>query len=315
MLDQASASVEFVSATGWNEDKLQNQVLQSLQRPFDLASGSVVRMSVFSCTPTNHIVLLAVHRIACDGCSLLVLMDELLKVYQALKNNIVINLPSLVNSYQEYVQRELNLLNSPQGEQFRHELKQRFGGELPILNLPMSHPRLPIRTYRGALYKLSISSDLTSKLKHFAQTEDVELSTVLLAAFQVILHRYTASEDILVGLNADSGKQQEFNNVVGNFANLAVVRSSISSSVSFQQLLSLIRDAVSEAIAHQDYPFPLLVRQLQLNSQQSHPPICQVGLTYQNLVKLDFLSTLFGKTNSSVSYYEILEQKAEFDLS
>ncbi|ARV60046.1 non-ribosomal peptide synthetase [Nostocales cyanobacterium HT-58-2] len=315
VVDEASASVDFVSSTGWNEEKLQNQVLQSLQRPFDLASGSVVRLSVFSCTPTNHVILLAVHQIACDDRTLMLLVDELLKLYQARKNNIVIALPSVDSSYQEYVQRELNLLNSPEGEQLWYELKGRLDGELPTLNLPMSRPRPPVRTYRGALHKFCISPNIASKLQQFAQTEDVELSTILLAAFQVILHRYTATEELLVGFKTEQAKSRNFNCKIGNFNNLTVVRSSISSTLSFQELLSLTRSAVFDVIAHQDYPFPLLVRQLQLNSQLSHPPICQVGLTYQNLDKLETLSTLFNQTNSSLSYFEIPEQRVEFDLN
>jgi amino acid adenylation domain-containing protein len=317
IVDEANTPVEFVDASGWSEDKLQQQVLQSLQRPFDLASGSVVRISVFSCTPTNYVLLLAVHQIACDSCSLLVLLNELLKVYQALKHHLVISLPSLGNSYREYVQRELNLVNSLKAEQW-NQIKERLG-DLPTLDLPMSLPRSPVRTYRGGLYKFSISSELTSKLKYLTQIEDLELSTVLLAAFVVILHRYTAMEDILVGLNADYGKSPDFAGVVGNFANLIVIRSNVSGSLSFQELLSLIKTEVAEAISGrldakriaQDYPFPLLVRQLQQNSQQSHPPICQVGLSYHNLDHLETLSTLL---RDSSSYVEIPEQKAELDL-
>nr|WP_243147381.1 non-ribosomal peptide synthetase [Scytonema sp. UIC 10036] len=315
VIDEVSASVESIDADGWSEEKLQQFMLQSIQRPFDLVSGSVVRVSLFNCCSTNHVLLVTVHQIACDSRSLLVLVDELLQVYQLVINGSSINLPLVATSYRDFVQRELNLVGSPEGEKLLSLLKARLSGELPTLDLPMSRSRSLLRSYRGACYQFSINSELVGKLKYLFSTEDVDLSTVLLTAFQIILHRYTGCEDLLIGLDANYGKEPEFKSDIGNFANLTVVRSPVSGSLSFSDLLTRVKLAVAEATSQQDYPWTLLVRELQLNSQLSHPPICQVGFAYQRLHQLEKVSAIFDKTNASLSYLEIPEQRAELDLS
>ncbi|MFQ4146580.1 amino acid adenylation domain-containing protein [Chlorogloeopsis sp. ULAP02] len=313
VLTTITAEINFVDASNWSEDKLEEKILDYSQYSFDLAVGSVVRMSLFSRTPTNHVLLLVVHCIACDQWGLLLLLDELLTLYHQLKSNTVISLSSLSSSYQDYVQQEINLLNSPEGKQLRHYWQQCLTGELSTLELPSARSRSPLRSYKGACYKFSISPEITDKIKYLAITEDVELSTVVLTAFQIMLHRYTAMEDILVGL-LPQRYQSEFKNLVGNFANLAVVRTPISGDVSFQQYLSQVKFAVAETISHQAYPFPLLVRQLQL-SQLSYPPICQVGFAYHYLHELKIISKLFDENNRELEYFEIPQQRTEFDLS
>jgi amino acid adenylation domain-containing protein len=314
VLATTTAEINFVDASNWSEDKLKEKILDSSQHPFDLAVGSVVRMSLFSRTPTNHVLLLVVHCLASDTWGLLLLLDELLTLYHQLKSNTAISLSSLTSSYQDYVKQEINLLNSPEGKQLGHYWQQYLAGELPTLELPSARSRSPIRSYKGACYKFSIAPDITDKVRYLAITEDVDLSTVVLSAFQLMLYRYTATEDILVGL-LPQRYQSEFKNVVGNFANSAVVRTPISGDVSFQQYLSQIQFAVAETIAHQAYPFPLLVRQLQLNSQLSHPPICQVGFAYHHLHELKIISKLFGENFGELEYFEIPQQRTEFDLS
>jgi amino acid adenylation domain-containing protein len=315
VIDEVNTSVELINAEGWTEEKLQHELLQSIQRPFDLVSGLVVRVSLFNCSSTNCVLLVTVHQIACDRQSLLVLVDELLKLYQLVVNSISVNLPLATISYREFVQRELDLLGSSEGKELLNLLKTRFEGELPTLDLPMSRSRSLLRSYRGACYQFSMAPELVSKLKYVFSTENIDLSTILLTAFKIVLHRYTACEDLLVGLYANYGKEQGFGEKIGNFANLIVVRSLVCDSLSFSELLTRVKIAVAEATSQKDYPFPRLVRELQLNSQLNYPPICQVGFAYQCLHDLEIISAIFDKTNSPLSYLEILEQRAELDLS
>ncbi len=315
VFDVTKPLIEFVDATGWSDDELKARVLQSSQCPFDLGVGEVVRLSLFNRTQTSHVLLLTVHCIASDGWGLLLLVDELLSLYQWQKNNTVIGLSPLVSSYEDYVSQELNLLNGSEGKQLCHYWQNRLAGELPTLDLPGVRSRSPIRTYKGASSQFCISPEVTTKIKHLAISAKVDLATVLLAAFQIILYRYTYSEDILIGLLSNQRYQPKFRHLVGNFANIAVVRMPVSGNLSFQQHLDRVKSAVAETISYQDYPFPLLVKQLQLNSQVSHPPICQVGFAYQDLNQLNIISDLFDERDGELEYFEIPQQRTEFDLS
>jgi amino acid adenylation domain-containing protein len=309
-LEKVNPEIEFIDTSRCGEEELQQRISSCMKHRFDLAAGNVVRMSLFSSTASDHILLLTVHYIACDRQSLLILINELLTTYHALQNHTPINLPKLTTSYLDYVQQELNLLNSQEAKQRRNYHQQKLAGELPILELPGSQARL-LRTYHGGCCQFNIDPDLTKKLKFLATTANFDLSTLLLATFQVLLHRYTAIEDILVGCS-NFISQPEFNYVVGNLSNTSIVRVSVNDGLSFLEFINQVKAAL---VDDQYLPFPLLVKQLQLNSQLSHPPICQVGFSYHQLAHLEMLSELLDGKNIGLNYFEIPEQRTEFDLN
>jgi amino acid adenylation domain-containing protein len=232
--------------------------------------------------------------------------------------------PLLSESYKNYVQREVNLLNSTEGEKLKNYWQNQLAGELPVLDLPASSPRPPLRTYNGASYPFKINNELTQQLRQLALRENVTVDAILLAAFKVLLYRYTGEEDILVGLPRTRRSQPELERVVGNFVNATVARESISGNLPFREVLHQVVQTVAEISNYQDYPFSLLVKQDQSASNFSHPPICQVSFVFKNLENLENIANLFkaASENNSVrcghlelEYFELSRQKVEFDLS
>ncbi len=312
--------LEEIDASNWSWDELNDNLLKSAQRPFNLEQSPVMRLSLFSRSSKEHILLLAVHHIASDWWSLLVLVDELFLLYQSQLTGIDTYLPPVNRSYKDYVVRELNILNSSEGDRLWKYWQKQLAGELPVLELPTYCPRPPIRTYNGSSYTFKINNEQTQRLRLLAETEDVSLYTTLLAAFQVILHRYTGEEDVLIACPIP--RQPEFARVVGNFVNPVVLRVPISGSLAFKDFLQQVSKKVCETSEYQDYPFPLLVKEFQSKSNFSHSPICQVSFSFQNLQEFETLSTLFeppatGDTiNGGVwEYFELAGQKVEWDLS
>lgn len=164
--------------------------------------------------------MLSCHHLVCDTWLIWLLVDEFRQNYVNQKSL----LPPLKKTYAEYVQWQTQLLASPQGEQLWAYWQQHLAGDLPVLNLPTDHPYPPLPNYQGKTYAFSLSPELTQGLNALTKAEGVTLYSLLLAAFQVLLHRYTGQNDILVGSPTTGRSQTYFANIVGYFVNQIVLR-------------------------------------------------------------------------------------------
>ncbi|MBD1945592.1 amino acid adenylation domain-containing protein [Coleofasciculus sp. FACHB-712] len=272
---------EQIDAATWSADELDRQVFKAYQRPFNLERESVMRVNLFTRSIEEHILLLTIHHIACDGWSIWLILDELRVLYSAAKNGISASLPPLTLTYGDYVRWQNEMLAGADGERLWAYWQKQLAGELPMLNLPTDRPRPPVQTFNGASHPFRLTQELTQQLLQLSQAEGTTLYMTLLAAFQVLLHRYTGQEDILVGSPMTGRTQSEFAPIVGYFMNLLVLRGNLSGNPPFQAFLSQVRQTALGAIAHQDYPFPLLVKQLQPNHDPSRSPLFQVSFILQ----------------------------------
>jgi amino acid adenylation domain-containing protein/non-ribosomal peptide synthase protein (TIGR01720 family) len=312
-----------IDASGWSWHELNAKVRESACRPFNLQQELPLRVCLFTRSPQDRILLLAIHHIASDFWSLLVLMDELRVLYPAQKAGIPASLPALKTSYADYVQKQADMLAGARGEQLWNYWQQQLAGELPVLNLPTDRPRPPIQTYEGASHHFKLNEELTGRLKAVAHKEKATLFVTLLAAFQVLLYRYTSQEDILVGSPTFGRNWSEFSQVVGYFVNPIVLRSQLAGNLTFAEFLSEVRSTVLGAIAHQDYPFGLLVDRLQPNRDPSHSPLFQVSFAFQKPQRCEEIAKLLiGSTDFRVNWgglelesFEIPQQEGQFDLT
>ncbi len=272
---------EQVDASSWSWDELKEQVDAVFGLPFNLENGPVMRVSWFRRSDRDGVLLIAIHHIACDGWSMWTFLDELQALYLAQKNDSHPSLPSIDYSYADFVEWQSQMLSSSEGERLWHYWQQKLCGELPSLNLLSDRPRPPVQTYNGAAYPFRLSRELTQQLKKLAQVEGTTLFTILLAAFQVLLYRYTGQEDILVGSPTAGRTQAALAKIIGYLANPVVLRAQLSGNFTFQEFIAQVRQTVIEAIAHQDYPFPLLVERLQSDRDLSRSPLFQTLFVLQ----------------------------------
>ncbi len=315
---------EQINATTWKWDELNNRVTEEAYRPFNLEQGPLVRVSLFTRSTTSHILMLAIHHIASDFWSLLVLLDELRVLYPAEKIGIQASLLPIEQSYADYVRWQSEMLAGAEGERLWGYWQKQLSGELPVLNLPTDYPRPSVQTYQGASYGFKLTKELTQLLKTLAQSEKSTLYMTLLAAFQVLLYRYTNQEDIVVGSPTSGRSKREFSEIVGYFVNLIVLRADLSSNPTFKTFLSQVRHTVLAAIAHQDYPFPLLVERLQPNRDPSRSPIFQVLFALQKPQRLGEVVEFFAPSEMGVRLdlgglelepFEMAQQEGQFDLT
>ena len=182
--------------------------------------------------------------------------------------------------------------------------------DLTVLELPTDKHRPMQLSYRGAQETFQLSVVLTQRLKTLSQQHNVTLFMTLLAAFQVLLHRYSGQDDIVIGTALAGRNRQELENLIGFFVNTLVLRTDLSGTPSFVQLLSRTRETCLGAYAHQDLPFEKLVAELQVQRDMSRHPLFQVMLVLQPLELQDI--PLHGLTISS---FPLTNETAKFDLT
>ncbi|MDJ0518324.1 MAG: amino acid adenylation domain-containing protein, partial [Trichodesmium sp. MO_231.B1] len=299
---------EEIDASSWNNAELNEQLSARLKLPFNLETGGVFRACLFGISATENILLLTLHQIAGDRYSLSILVDEFLTIYESKINNISSNLLPLNTTYTDYIDRELEFLNSSAGKEIGDYWQEKLGDNLPILELPTNFSRPSMRTYNGAAVTSTINSELNQKIQQLAKTLEVKQDEIILAVFKVLLYRYTGEEDILVGLLQNRENQPSFAGVVGNFTNITVVRNSVSENIKFTDFLTQVSKTIFETENYRDYPYALLVKQLK-SADLSHYPICQVAFSYQKFQKF------FKAKELELEYFELLEQKVDFELS
>ncbi len=311
-----------INASTWREQELEQRVFQEYQRPFNIENDSIMRVRLFARSQQEHVLLVTIHHIAVDAWSVLLLIEELITVYLALESGVQPSLVALKHFYIDYVRWQRELLTSTQGEKLWNYWQQKLAGELPVLDLPTDRPRPPIQTYNGASHNFKISQKLAEQLKELAQTEGVTQYIVLLAAFQVLLYRYTGQEDILVGAPTSGRTQPEFVPLVGYFVDPVVMRANLSGNPRFQEFLDRVRQTVSEALAHQDFPFALLVERLQPQRDPSRSPIFQAvfNFLFQNLGQFQHTQQLWlggevDKQGIKLKPFEMPQMEGQFDLN
>lgn len=263
------------------EVKAKSIITAEIERPFDLSSGPLLRVTLLVLSKTEHILLLNMHHIICDDWSMGVLIRELGTLYAAFAQNQPSPLLELPLQYADFAHWQREWL---QGEVLQTQLAywREQLNDISILHLPTDKPRPAIQSYQGATQFLELPLKLIDALEKLSQQESATLFMTLLAAFQTLLYRYTHQEDIAVGLPIANRNRSEIEGIIGFFVNSLVLRSNLSGNPTFRELLGRVREVTLGAYSHQDLPFEKLVEELHPERNLSHHPLFQVVFGFQN---------------------------------
>lgn len=251
--------------------------------PFDLALGPTLRIRVVRLSPEDHIILFTMHHIATDMWSLNVFAREIMTLYDAFSNGLPSPLPELPVQYADFAAWQREWL---QGETLEKQLsywKEHLRDSPALLELPTDRPRPAIQTFRGLSQSFLLTKELSGSLLSLARQADATPFMTLLAAFYVLLYRYTGQSDIVLGTPMAGRNQVETEDLIGFFINTLALRAKLSGEMTFQQLLKRVRETALGASAHQDFPFEKLVEELQPERSLSYAPIFQVMFALQNV--------------------------------
>jgi amino acid adenylation domain-containing protein len=278
-------SIPVIDLRNLPEAEQDNQVrrltTEEAQRSFNLSKDPLLRVTLLRLDESEYVLLLILHHIVSDGWSMGVLIREIAILYAAISSQKPFPLPPLPIQYADFAHWQREWL---QGEVLETQLtywRQQLDG-ISILNLPTDRPRPAVQTYRGATQLLQLPQSLSEALESLSQQEGVTLFMTLLAAFQILLYRYTQQEDIAVGSAIANRNRSEIEGLIGFFVNSLVLRTDLSGNPTFRELLSRVKEVALGAYAHQDLPFEKLVEELHPERKLNQNPLFQVVFALQN---------------------------------
>lgn len=298
-------------------DKILPYIRQKSKEPFSLENGPLMRIRLFSQSEQEHIVLIVVHHIIFDGSSMVILVKSLLEAYRNLCDGKPAEAKRISASFQDFVEWEQTMLSSTEGEEHRAYWMQRLAGNLPVMELPVDRPRYSTHRLEGQTYTSVLSSEITQRIKTCAQTQQVNLSIVLLGVYQVFLHRYTGLEDIIVGMPTMGRPQPRFDPQIGYFVNMLPIRSQLSSDLRFDTIIQELQLHVVDGLDHALYPFPVLVRDLNGPRTQNNSPVFQSAFVYQNFLKPTSFDTdgVSSPNSLQIQFVQGIHQEGEFEFA
>ncbi|HEY0365245.1 MAG TPA: amino acid adenylation domain-containing protein, partial [Pyrinomonadaceae bacterium] len=288
------------------EGDLQRLGQDEAREPFDLARGPLLRVKVARLSASEHVVFVTTHHIVSDGWSLGILMRELATAYE----NPSEPLAELPIQYPDYAIWQRQWLERDLLDRQLSYWKNQLQGVPTVLELPKDRPRPLVQTFNGARHSVGLSKQTTEALKELSHSEGVTLFMTILAAYQTLLFRYTGQENIIVGTPVAGRNAAELENLIGLFVNTLPLRTTLSGSVTFDQLLARVRETSLEAFANQDLPFEQLVEALQPERDLSRTPLFQVMFAFQNAPR-----EVFHVSGLTFERRRIENHTSKFDLT
>lgn len=255
---------------------------EEVRRPFDLSRGPLVRALLLRLDEEDHLLVLTIHHIAADGWSMGILVREMAEFYAARRGGRPPTLPELPVQYADFARWQRGWLG---GEVLEREVaywRGKLAGLPPLLDLPTDRPRRAAQSFRGGLIRFDWPGSPAHELHELCRAQGASRFMALMAAFAVLLARYSGQLDLAVGVAVANRTRAEIEPLIGFFVNTLPLRVDLSGDPSFGELLRRVRETSLEAFAHQDLPFEKLVDAFRPERNLSHMPLVQVLFAYQN---------------------------------
>lgn len=245
-------------------------------RSFDLTRDALLRTTLLRLGDDEHVLLLTMHHIVSDGWSVKVVIDELNTLYGESGQHEAASVKPLPFQYADFADWQRERLTGEAAERQLAFWRDRLGGELPELRLPLDHPRPATTSYRGEQHRRTVPADVARRLRELGGGEGATPFITMLAAFELLLLRHSGQEDIVVGI-PDAGRvHPETESLVGCFVNTLALRTGLGGDPSFRELLGRVRDTALDAYEHRDVPFERVLNEVQPERRLDRTPVFQV---------------------------------------
>ena len=246
------------------------------QSIFDLSKAPLFNMFLFKLPNGKALLMLDAHHIIFDGISFNNFMQELEFIYNEKE------LPKINISYKDFAVWENNKLNTNEYEESKTFWLKEFSGDIPVLNLPLSYQRDNKKSYEGKNSVISLSKDITEKINAFANKNNVTPYIIMLACYYILLYNYTEQEEIIVGTPVSGRINKELESLIGMFVNSIPLKNRCMPNMEFKKFLENVKNNCINAFSHQDYPFDMLVNDLNIPKNISRNPLFDTMFSYQN---------------------------------
>ncbi|WPV65670.1 non-ribosomal peptide synthetase [Chitinophaga sp. LS1] len=257
-------------------------IAKDSQQLYDLPAGPLFRVMLFRLSPSRQLLYFNMHHIISDGWSMNVLERDIMHYYEAFTSNKEVTLPPLEIQYKDYAYWQQAQLLSSTYALHRDFWLSRFGGELPLFELPVQSPRPSRRSHNGYSFTLQIDKTGVAALKEICRQQQATPFMGLLAVLNVLMYRYTGQEDLVIGTSAAGREQSSLQQQIGFYINTLPLRFQLKGRDTFRQHLASVRNDVLEYLQHQDYPFEKLVEDLGIKRDASRSPLFDVMVILHN---------------------------------
>jgi amino acid adenylation domain-containing protein len=292
------------------EAHVQRLAADEAQTRFDLSKGPLLRTTLLQLDQDEHVALFTMHHIVSDGWSDSVLIEEIVRFYEADLAGQRAALPELPIQYADFALWQRERLQGAVLDELLSYWKQQLAGAPPLLNLPTDNPRPPVQTHPGALESRVFPEWISEGLTSLSRQEGVTPFVTVLAAFKTLLYKYANQTDVVVGTPVANRTRFETEGLIGCFLNTLALRTDLSGNPTFRQLLRQVQAVTLGAHEHQDLPFELLIETLSTERNISYAPVFQVLFLYQNK-SLENLN----QRDLSLTPIDIHSGTAKFDLA
>jgi len=292
------------------EPEARRLVSAEIETPFNLETGPLLRARLFRISEADHVLVLNTHHIISDRWSMGILQREVIYFYEQEIKGESQELAALPFQYADYAVWQRQLLSGDVLAEHLNYWKENLSGAPASLDLPTDRPRPPEQSFRGAKQTIEIDAPVLEELKALGRREGSTLFMTLLAAFNVLLSRYSGQDDVVVGSPVAGRTRPELEGLIGFFVNTLVLRTKMAPESSFRELLAQVRRTALDAYAHQEVPFEKLVEELKPERDLSRNPVFQVMLILQNVPSLSV-----ARAGMEISGMQVPGTSSKFDLT
>ena len=280
------------------------EIFEETKKIFNLGEPPLLDANLFLLPNGKTLLTLNVHHIIIDGTSLKLMLQELTKSYDGkdIKESSI--------SYKDFAVWEEKQLLEDKFRESKQYWKKQFEDGIPILNMPSTYSRPPIKSFEGETLNIKITRKLTEKIIEYCKEKGITPYMFLLTCYYILLYKYTGQESIIVGSPISGRTYKELEDVLGMFVNTLPIKNDIFPEENFEGLLDKVKENLLNAYSHQNYPFDSLVNELNIPRDNSRTPLFDTMFIYQN----DMFSTV--EFNGENAKYCIPEtHTSKYDLS
>ncbi|MBF4488227.1 condensation domain-containing protein, partial [Flavobacterium sp. CSZ] len=266
-----------------NADHLANLYIEEDKgKTFDLEHGPLFRIAFLRIAEDHYVVYSCMHHIITDGWSFDILIHEIFAFYEAFKAGVNCELDQLRIQYKDYAEWQAKSIIDDQYSTYKKYWIEKISGEIPQLDLPGAKSRPKFLTHNGYRLNSFISPELTNKFRKLCQDEGASLYMGLVAFLNILLYKYTAQQNILIGTPVAGREDSDLEAQIGCFVNTIVLKNTVDPANNFKSFLNSVKDSVLSDFSNQIYPFDLLVEALNLDKNLNRNPIFDIAITMLN---------------------------------
>jgi len=303
----ADCNIDYYEA----DEERAKEMVQAYIRPFDLGKAPLLRSGIIKLPDNNHIWMVDMHHIISDGTSDAILAEDFIALYNDKE------LPELRLQYKDFSQWQNDLFEKGNIKAQEEYWLNLYAGEIPRLNLPTDYPRSRHKSFAGDEHNFALNGETAAVVKKMCLKYDVTLYMNLLAAFNVLLFKYTGQNDIIVGTGIVGRPHDDLKRIMGMFVNTLPMRNYPKDEKTYLQFLQEVKENTVKAFENQDMQFETLVEQLSIKRDPARSPLFDVELNVQNFEKIantDGLDKVINEKSNFIKPYRHDWQTAKFDL-